>query len=163
MAEALERLERDCRTRPLGEDVLRDYHRGLLPADGGAYRTGAVTMTGSTVVPPPPATVASLMRRLAAALAERQKAWDASAPALDDLLREGMDVYQRLGFIHPFRDGNGRVARLALNHLFRRYGRPYVILPPLSESPELMDALQDGHRGTLDGLVRLGRARLCPV
>ena len=55
--------------------------------------------------------------------------------------------------IHPFSDGNGRVARLALNHLMRRYGQPYLVLPPLNESPPLLGA-------NLDPLVRFGRTHL---
>jgi len=157
VADALERLERDCRTRPLSVDALLDYHRVIDPAGGGAYRSGEVRMTSSTVTPPPATRVRSLMGQLGATLLDRQAAWDEERPSLDVALREAMDVYQRIGYIHPFRDGNGRVARLALNHLLRRYEHPYVVLPPLSESPALMDALQEGHRGNLNPLVCFGR------
>ena len=157
VADALERLERDCRKRPLSVDALLDYHRDIDPAGGGAYRSGEVRMTSSTVTPPPATRVRSLMGQLGTKLLGVQAAWDEERPPLDPALREAMEVYQRIGYIHPFRDGNGRVARLALNHLMRRYDHPYVVLPPLSESPALMDALQEGHRGNLSPLVCFGR------
>ena len=72
-------------------------------------------------------------------------------------MRAAVDLYQRLGFIHPFADGNGRVARLAMNHLLRRYGQGYVVFPPLSEAPDLMEALQEAHKSRLEPLLALAR------
>lgn len=160
VADALHRLERECRERPLSIDALLGYHRDIDPVRGGAYRTGEVRMTESTVTPPAAERVRPLMGQLGSKLLDLQAGWDRERPPLDAALREAMDVYQRIGYVHPFRDGNGRVARLALNHLMRRTGHPYVVLPPLSESPALMAALQDGHHGNLDPLVRFGKTCL---
>lgn len=74
-----------------------------------------------------------------------------------------MDLYQRLGLIHPFSDANGRVARLAMNHLMRRYGLGYVVLPPLDEPGPLWEALQEAHKGHHAQLLEVARNNLFQV
>jgi hypothetical protein len=83
LVESLEWLERHCRDTPLGETTLCRYHRLIYPArdDAGLYRTGAVSMAGSSVHLPPPARVPSLIQALDARLAGDQRAWDAAPPA----------------------------------------------------------------------------------
>lgn len=163
VADAVEWLERECRARLLDEDVLRTYHRLLFPGGGGAYRGREAAIVGSRIRLPSPKRLPPLLRQLESQLAERQRAWDLAAPGLEEALREAMDVYLRIGVIHPFPDGNGRVARLAMNHLMRRYGLPYVVLPPLNEAPALLEALEEANRGRPDPLLAFGRAHLRPV
>jgi fido (protein-threonine AMPylation protein) len=73
------------------------------------------------------------------------------------VLRKAVDTYQRIGLIHPFADGNGRVARLAMNHILRRYNCAYVVFPPLPESQELWEGLQEAHRGHPERLIRFAQ------
>ena len=154
LAEALGRLERECKLRTLGEEVLRDYHRDVAPDHDAEYRTGAAERARDSVKAPPAAKSVPLrMRRLYRELEARQKAWDAAGAPEPDVLREAVEVYHQVGWILPFRDGNGRVARLAMNHLLRRYDHPYVILPPLGEAPALREALRSADAGSLDALV----------
>lgn len=161
LAEALGRLERECKLRTLGEEVLRDYHRDVAPDHDGAYRSGAAEPARDSAKPPPaPNAVPLLMRKLYRELGARQKAWDAAGAAEPELLLEAVRVYHQIGWILPFRDANGRVARLAMNHLLRRYDGPYAILPPLGEAPELREALRAADGGDLDPLVAAARANL---
>jgi Fic family protein len=167
LLDALLRLESNCRERPLNEQVIRQYHRmiyqgGAEPA--GDYRRGRISVIGSTIPRPPPEKVPGLMKQLELKLLEDQKKFD-TTNSVDEsaTLRVAVDVYQRIGLVHPFADANGRVARLAMNHLLRRYRMGYLILPPLSEMPELMAGLQTAHAGNLEPLLKLGVKFLqCP-
>jgi len=161
LLEALQWLEANCRERPLNELVIRQYHQmvykgGAEPA--GNYRKGRISVFGSTIPCPPPEKVPALMKQLELKLLEDQKQFDLTNSADKSItLRVAVDFYQRIGLIHPFADANGRVARLAMNHLLRRYRVGYVILPPLNELPELMEALQTAHGGNLDPLLQYGQ------
>jgi Fic family protein len=161
LLQALDWLEEHCREATLGEEALRQYHRLALEgriARPGVYRTEPVTIVGSQDQPPGPARVASLMKQWDLDVAEAQRTLDAGdAGDREKLLRASLETYRKLGWIHPFPDGNGRVARLAMNHLLRRYGAGYVILPPISEAPDLLEALTQAHRGNLELLARTAR------
>lgn len=157
--EALLWLEAHCRTSALGEELVRHYHRMLQPKSPeppGEYRKGAMVVKDSSLPRPPGSKVPSLMRQFDDSLKGEQRRLDGLSPAPpDDVLRTAVGLHYRLVAIHPFADANGRVARLLMNHVMRRYGQPYVILPPLSESKEHMEALQEAHAGRLEALIRL--------
>lgn len=168
LLEALRWLESQCRAQALSEEVLRHYHRTLFRREGeiapGAYRTRDIALLQSRIPRPAPAKVPALMKQLDGKLGQEQARLDAAArPAVEEVLRVAAEVHQRIGFIHPFGDGNGRVARLAMNHLMRRYDGPYVILPPLSESEELFRAIQEAHRGDAEPFLALARRHLVRV
>jgi Fic family protein len=154
---ALEWLEANCRAKPLCEEVIRHYHRIIYlkgTAEAGEYRKGRVTVVGSAIPRAEEHKVPALMKQLDLKLADGQTRFDAMERVDDDaVLTLAVDVYQRLGLIHPFADANGRVSRLATNHLLRRYGCGYVIFPPLSESPTLWEAHQEAHRGNHAALL----------
>ena len=164
---ALQWLEANCRARALDLEVLRDYHRTVYAGTTeppGEYRRGRISVVGSSIPRPGSEKVPALMKQLELKLAQEQKVLDGSRTAgLDAVLPLAVDVYQRIGLIHPFADANGRVARLAMNHLLRRYGLGYVIYPPLSEAPALMEALQEGHKSRLEPLTGMARTCLRPV
>jgi Fic family protein len=167
LLEALRWLEENCRQRPLGEEVLRDYHRRVYQGAGGhagEYRKGRISVIGSSIPRPASERIPALMKQLDLKLVEQQKAFDTATPVDEAaLLKAAVDLYQRIGLIHPFADANGRVARLAMNHLLRRYGMAYVIYPPLSEVPELMGALQEAHLGRPELLAALASKHSCRV
>lgn len=137
---------------PTLEDQAQ-YHRLVCGAsDGsGSYRKQAITVKDRVFRRPAHGLVAPLMSKLDGRLIESQATLD-KAPAPDSVIRVATMVHQRIAFIHPFNDGNGRVARLAMNHLLRRYGIGYSILPPLNESERHMTALESAHGGDLSGL-----------
>lgn len=161
----LQWLESHCREIPLSEDTIRRYHQMIHPGSGaGAYRTQGVYVVGSKIPRALPQKVAALMAQLDQKLKHAQDALDA-LPRQEDaaVLSIALDLHQRLGLIHPFDDGNGRVSRLAMNHVLRRYGMGYVILPRLDESPDLMNALQEAHKGNAEPLTAIARGVRCRI
>lgn len=155
--EALHWLESNCRLKPLDEEVICNYHRKVFAGraePGGTYRRDKIAVLGSSIPRATPAKVPVLMKLLAGKLRQEQSRFDQEpTPKDSEILQCAVDVYQRIGLIHPFTDANGRVARLAMNHVLRRYALPYVVLPPLSEPSELWPALQSAHAGDLKGLI----------
>jgi fido (protein-threonine AMPylation protein) len=165
--QALKWLEANCRSTVLGEEVVRRYHRMICQAGdsgAGAYRKNSVAIRGSPIPRAAPDRIPALMKQWALKLEHEQRRLDA-IPTRDssDVLSIAVDVQQRLGMIHPFSDGNGRVSRLAMNHLLRRYGLGYVIFPPLHQEPLLLGALEDAHRGKPEQLLSFARKHLCQL
>lgn len=158
--DALRHLESSAASTTLREEVVRNYHRLLLGASdttAGTYRKRPTAVVGSSLAGAPPEKIPAQMKQLDLKISAAQERFDAGPLDPVAILDCAVDLYQRLGLIHPFADGNGRVARLAMNHLLRRYGQPYVIFPPLGESPAVWEALQEAHKGRPAELVRLAR------
>jgi Fic family protein len=161
LLDALAWLESNCRVRPLSEEVIRHYHRfvyALPDGNAGAYRKHEIIIEHSAVKRRPAQKIAPAMKALDVWLAAKQMEFDSITPIDDSaLFSVAVETHHKIGLIHPFADANGRVARLSMNHLLRRYGFGYVIFPPLSESPPFWDALQEAHKGKLSGLVEFAR------
>jgi len=108
----------------LTERDLLDLHKTLLTLiqDGinGTYRTYAVRVAGSNHVPPNALKVPDLMAGLFAEL-----------PGIADPVERAAVLHHGIASIHPFADGNGRTARLAMNFVLLAAG-----YPPVSISPE---------------------------
>lgn len=159
--EALRWLESHCQQEVLRAETIQKYHRMVyqgVPELTGQYRKHGVTVIGSSTAPPMHEKVPSLMKQLDNRISEEQRKFDGTtALDKDAVFASAVDLYQRIGFIHPFADANGRVARLAMNHLLRRYHLGYVIFPPLSTAPNLLDALQEANRGHPDNLMKLSK------
>jgi len=154
---ALRWLESNCCERPLDEHLIREYHRMIYkggPEAAGQYRKGKISVIGSSISRPSPEKVPALMKRLDLRLKEEQDMFHDMRPVdQTQVLMLAIDLYQRIGLIHPFADANGRVARLTMNHLMRRYRLGYIIFPPLSEAAQLWQALQKAHTGDLAELA----------
>lgn len=97
--------------RPLSQVFIRELHRIAvegLKAEGdrtpGSYRATAVAISGARHVPPGPDLIPSLMGELADFINEDR-------PKNLDLVMTAIS-HHRFLWIHPFGNGNGRVARL---------------------------------------------------
>lgn len=111
----------------LDENIVRKLHRRVFAFErhqfGGVYRSettrvykaGALHEILSPVVFPDPAKVLVLLKKFGAWLREAPP-----GPA------SAFEAHYRLIAIHPFEDGNGRVARLLMNLLLIRGGYPPV-------------------------------------
>ncbi len=152
-AEAFNHLRELVKKKTISErDILRlhelFYHR-IDRTNAGKYRTVKVFLTGSAHTLPPPEDVPRLMKGFIPRLrahARRLHPVDHAALA-----------HKEFVFIHPFVDGNGRVARLIMNLILAGSGYPVTIIPPVLRS-EYIASLERAHED--DGPFRTFIARL---
>lgn len=128
-------------SRPLTEaDILELYRLFYQQVDepqAGVYRIRRVFITGSHYPVPTPEDVPELMADFVRWLAE-----DEAKLHPVDLAAE---AHMRFVFIHPFIDGNGRVARLLMNLCLLRHGYTLAIVPPILRA-EYIGLLEKAHR-----------------
>ena len=113
-------------------DVLAD----VATDDAGRYRAGRVLITGTRFVPPGPHRFAELLP------ASLDLAADASVPAI---LRAA-ELHYNLVAVHPFADGNGRTARLAMNAVALSHGLPLIVVA-VEDRPAYLTALDEANAG----------------
>jgi Fic family protein len=126
---------------PLKESDVRNLHRLVLqrsrPDIAGRYADLARyvrTETGRHEFPSP-AEIPALMGDFAK--------WLSAAP---DTLEAAFTAHRRLVDIHPFNDGNGRVARLLMNLILIRGGYPPIAVRP-EDRASYIRALQQSQAG----------------
>ncbi len=105
-------------------DLLKLHGIALSKVDdasAGSYRGSAVRIAGASHIPPNPIKVPDLMTELFATL-----------PTITDPVERAAKLHHGIASIHPFTDGNGRSARLAMNFVLLAAG-----YPPVSISPNL--------------------------
>ncbi len=141
-AEAYDEMIRLAQGKTITEEDILTLHRlfyqRLDATRAGVYRNQQVWISGSEFVPPAPAKVPALMRRLFKRLPKvRRERHSVSFAAW---------LHLELVTIHPFIDGNGRVARLAMNLALLQDGYPVTIVPPLRRVDYLL-ALQREQMG----------------
>jgi Fic family protein len=110
---------------PINEWEIKQIHNLILrkinPEEAGSYRTLDVMAAGTNYLYPPHYRLAQLMGDFSI--------WLNSASALSLHPVEYASIaHYRLVSIHPFRDGNGRTARLLMNLLLIRAGYPIVTI-----------------------------------
>ncbi len=123
--EALEFLyELVDKKKEIKEGDILQLHKLVLdkinPDYAGKYRDRQVFISGATHVPPSASEVRKLMKQVLSELNNRDKKVKAVISA--------SKVHYLTAKIHPFIDGNGRVARLLLNLRLMRAGFPPVVL-----------------------------------
>jgi Fic family protein len=121
--------------RPLLESDILELQRTVLKriqdSDAGRYRDVRVRVSGSERIFPNPAKVPDLMHEFVV---------DINALEVHPAIRAAR-AHQGLVFIHPFKDGNGRTARLLMNLLLLKAGFPPALLP-VEQRLEYYEALQ---------------------
>lgn len=142
---------------PFTEADLRQLHQLVLkdignPDDAGGYRTVPVEISGSDYKPPGPESVLSEMQEFCGWLAK------ASVPGGKWQNSDGILVaaaaHTWFVRIHPFIDGNGRVARLLLNLILMRYGYPIAIITR-EDRNRYYDSLEISQASDLTGVASL--------
>lgn len=113
------------RDTEINEWEIKQIHNLILrkinPEEAGSYRTLDVMAAGTNYRYPPHYLLSQLMRDFALWLNSE------SALRLHPVEYATMAHY-RFVSIHPFRDGNGRIARLLMNLLLIRAGYPIVVI-----------------------------------
>jgi len=113
----------DLSKREIGEDSILKVHRLLFDgiyASAGNYRSGVVRITGADFLPAAPGKIKQEVSDL---LEWLRKNPDELRP-----VEIAAMLHYRLVYIHPFSDGNGRVARLLMNCILLKFGYPFAIV-----------------------------------
>ncbi len=117
----------------------------------GVYRKSRVMVTGSAHRFPLPEVVPALMADFVEQAAQWRKRYHPVAQAAL--------IHQRLVAIHPFADGNGRVARLLMNLALLQSGHRITLIPPVLRS-EYLEALEISHRNRLPFILFICRCQI---
>ena len=113
----------DKKRKFVEEDILKIHQLVLEKINSefaGKYRNQQVYIEGAVHVPPPAKEVPKLMEKVIKQLN--------NADDKQGALISASKAHYLITYIHPFIDGNGRVARLLLNLRLMRSGFPPIVL-----------------------------------
>jgi Fic family protein len=134
----------------LDENILKDIHQILMEniEQGGIYRSENVKITGSEWVPPIPTVMYEQLKLF----------WeDLNSKQFSDSIEKAAFTHAEFVKIHPFRDGNGRTARMIMNYQLLFDGCEPVNIK-FKDRLEYYKALEDyNFNGDLDKLCALIR------
>ena len=176
--EALDYLERFVQAEePLTLAAIREIHRVLLgepyeavaeTPDGqrtrrtitpGEFKTQpnhVATETGETHYYARPEETPALMQDL---VDDYRAGWAQVEAGGADAVVFAADLHHRFAAVHPFDDGNGRMARLLMNLVLMRAGYPPAVIRQ-ENRPAYYGALAEADAGSLDALVRFVASEL---
>jgi len=154
-AKAYDLLYKLTKDEPVTEENILKLHRlfygQIDKTNAGAWRRVRVFISGSRRVLPAPEKVPGLMTAFVKWMAQNEgKLHPVEFAAL---------VHQKFVYIHPFVDGNGRVARLLMNLALMRAGWTLAIIPPICRH-EYIATLEKAGRMPAP-FVRFIRDRVC--
>lgn len=143
-------------SKPLTETDVRALHQlvlqGIDDDNAGKYRAVPVQTSGSAYSPPPPESVPTQMREFGAWLASVSVANDNHE--LSDAILYAAAAHTWFVSIHPFIDGNGRVARLLMNLVLMRHAFPITIVRKENRM-KYYDALEESQATDLSSFISL--------
>lgn len=117
------------------------FYQNIEKQYAGAYRNIEVIITGSKYPTAPHQELKKEMSQLCEWIKnERDNFHPVEFAAL---------LHKKIIFIHPFKDGNGRVARLLMNASLIQDGYLPVVIPPILRR-EYIDSLEKAHRDDSD-------------
>ncbi|MCW4050190.1 MAG: Fic family protein [Candidatus Bathyarchaeota archaeon] len=147
--EAIEFIEKMVYgSEDISEEKILHLHeiilKGIEP-DAGNYRVSGVIVTGAMFTPPRSNEVPQLTQELI------------------DWLKKNIEEYSPIELaarfhhkfvkIHPFSEGNGRIARLLLNAILMRNGYPFLINITNKDRAKYLTSLQEADLGNLEAFV----------
>lgn len=109
----------------VGEREIKDIHniimRGIEKEEAGQYRKLDVRAAGTEHVYSPHYRIQELMEDFASWL---------QSPETNALhpVEQATQAHYKLASIHPFKDGNGRTARLLMNLILHKHGYPIAVI-----------------------------------
>jgi Fic family protein len=134
---------------PISENYIKQIHRLIIGDDPslspGDYRNIGVIITGSEHRPPEPFEVPIKMRKLVEWIRENENQNPIIVAAI---------AHHEFVKIHPFKDGNGRTARLLLNLILLKKGFPICNIRR-DERPMYYEALSLADTGVYEPIVEL--------
>lgn len=137
------------------EDIL--YMHRLIgdsldnDAVAGAYRENRAFITGSSYPVSAPQKIEAEMSALVEQIAKNE----------DNLhpVELAAQLHKGMVFIHPFADGNGRVARLAMNTVLLQNSYMPVVIPPVLRH-EYIESLERARSGDQDFVNFIARSEI---
>ena len=137
---AIKYLEKMTR-RALKEQDILVLHQTIMKGindEAGRFRTAEVRIAGADFIPPPAYEVSHLIVKLID--------WYSRDP--DELrpIELAAILHHRFVWIHPFHDGNGRVARLLMNLVLTRSGYPIAVILNVDRN-KYYDTLKKADKG----------------
>jgi Fic family protein len=136
------------KSRPLTETDLREFHSLILigESSAGRYKQYLNRIEGAEHTPIPPVDVPAAMHNLLSWLEET---------SLPTVWKSAV-AHAWLTHIHPFDDGNGRLARLLANYVLGAGSYPPLVVKSTSDRPRYLAALaHSDEAGDISTLVRL--------
>lgn len=125
---------------PLTEDTIRTLHRlfyrQINPEQAGTYRHIPVFISGSKY---PVAPVADIPKRM-----QQLVQWYNTHESKLHPVVLAAELHKRFVYIHPFVDGNGRVARLLMNLALLRNDYNIALIPAITRA-EYISVLEQAH------------------
>jgi len=121
------------------EDILEMHKLFYCLIDtetAGVYRRVPVIITGSKYPTTAPKDIEQKMREL--------REWMEGEHSQVHPVVYAAQLHKRLAFIHPFIDGNGRIARLAMNTILLQKGYLPAVIPAILRR-EYFEALESAH------------------
>lgn len=132
----------------LDEELIKDIHQVVMEniLEGGLYRSYNVRITGADFTPPDWTEVRNNMNWF-------MSDYDTKKPTLNSIELASY-VHAEFVRIHPFKDGNGRTARLLLNFMLMKAGYQPVIIEA-KDRPVYYETLNDfGVTGNLESFYK---------
>jgi len=131
--------------KSISQDIVQKTHeivtKGILK-DAGKYRTDNVRITGSTTTPPSYLKIVKIMDEYIQYIKKIKL----------NPIKKAAFIHHRLVWIHPFYDGNGRVARLLTNFHLMKKGYPPIVLKK-EERKKYYDTLNKADHGDLSSFA----------
>lgn len=126
--------------RPITESDIRSLHERVTAGKSfsGRYRTDDVNIAYSSHKPPREIEIPVHMHQLVR--------WNAECRPTNPIVRAAA-LHAWLTHIHPFEDGNGRVARLLANLVLAEDGLPPAIVKAKTQRNAYLDALETSDQG----------------
>ena len=129
-------------------DILmlhRLFYRKIDDINAGVYRKSQVFISGSKYPLPGPDKVPQMMKDIVQKIADiREKEHPVAAAA---------KAHLELVFVHPFVDGNGRVARLIMNLVLIQSGYNIALISPVRRT-EYISSIEAAHKND-DDFIKL--------
>jgi len=151
-AEAVDLIYSITKGKSVSEEDIKNLHRlfyrRIDEMNAGQYRKVKVFITGSKYPLPAPTEILKLMKALSPRIKKLRKTMhpvEASALA-----------HKEFVFIHPFVDGNGRVARLLMNLILLQTGYNIALIPPIIRQ-EYIQTLEKAHTDDKDFIDLIAR------
>lgn len=115
--------------QPITEEIIKTLHKYCMqrerPEKAGTYRNKIIFISGTDYndkIPAPDKLAEAMNSELSRLNKSRSKLHPVEYAA---------NLHLAIVQLHPFEDGNGRTARLAMNLALRQDGYPIVIIPPV--------------------------------